>query len=88
MIAGSFSDLDVDRESYNTVLCLKDGTWEVETLEKLPEGIQPQISVEELLLCEEIARADERVQKLAKEVGKSLDRVLCRSGHLLTHYTQ
>jgi len=59
----------VKGDSYNTVLALKDGVWEVETIEKLPEGIQPQISVEELLLCEDIIRADERVIKLAKDVG-------------------
>lgn len=46
--------------------------WVVDTLEKLPEGVQPQISVEELLLCEEIIRADERVIKLAGEVGTCL----------------
>lgn len=55
--------------SYNTVLALKDGEWNVETVDKLPEGSQPQISVEELLLCEDIIRADERVVQLAKEVG-------------------
>ncbi len=48
----------------------------METLDKLPEGVQPQISVEELLLCEDIIRADERVQKLAKEVGKSAEFVV------------
>lgn len=43
--------------------------WEVDTIDQLPEGVQPQISVEELLLCEDIIRADERVIKLAKDVG-------------------
>ncbi|EED79256.1 predicted protein, partial [Postia placenta Mad-698-R] len=47
-----------------------DGQWEVETLEKLPEGVQPQISVEELLLCEKIIREDKQVQKLAADVGE------------------
>ncbi|KAJ3531319.1 hypothetical protein NM688_g7592 [Phlebia brevispora] len=55
--------------AYNVILALKEGDWTVETLEKLPEGVQPQISVEELLLCEDIIRADERVIKLAKAVG-------------------
>lgn len=40
-------------------------------MDKLPEDVQPQISVEELLMCEEIIRADERVIKLAAEVGTS-----------------
>lgn len=56
--------------SYNTVLALKGAEWEVQTIDKLPDGVQPQISVEELLLCEDIIRADERVIKLAKEVGE------------------
>ncbi|CAL1702502.1 unnamed protein product [Somion occarium] len=59
----------VTGDSYNTILSLKDGAWEVDTLERLPTGVQPQISVEELLICEDIIRADERVQKLAKDVG-------------------
>ncbi|PCH34866.1 hypothetical protein WOLCODRAFT_27512 [Wolfiporia cocos MD-104 SS10] len=59
----------VTGDAYNTVISLKDGQWEVDTLEKLPEGVQPQISVEELLLCEKIIREDKRVQQLAAEVG-------------------
>lgn len=58
-------------DSYNTLLSLKDGQWEVDTIEKLPEGVQPQITVEELLLCEKIIREDKRVQKLAADVGES-----------------
>lgn len=42
----------------------------MESLEKLPEGVQPQITVEELLLCEDIIRADEQVRKLAADVGQ------------------
>ena len=59
-------------DSYNVITSLKDGVWVVDTIDKLPEGIQPQISVEELLLCEDIIRADERVLKLAKDVGMYL----------------
>ena len=58
-----------NRNAYNVVLALKED-WTVETIDKLPEGVQPQISVEELLICEDVIRADERVIKLAKEVGK------------------
>ena len=46
------------------------GTWDVESLLKLPEGTQPQISPAELLACEDIVRKDARVQALAKQVGK------------------
>lgn len=57
-------------DSYNTLLSLKEGQWEVDTVEKLPEGVQPQITVEELLLCEKVIREDKVVQKLAADVGK------------------
>ena len=59
-------------EAYNTIVAL-DGaksTWSVESLLKLPEGTQPQISPGELLACEDIVKNDARVQALAKEVGK------------------
>lgn len=60
----------ISSDSYNTILALKDGAWEVISLDKLPDGVQAQISVEELLMCEDIIRKDERVIKLAKDVGK------------------
>jgi primary-amine oxidase len=41
----------------------------VDILDKLEEGVQPQISVEELIECEAIVRKDERVRNLAKAVG-------------------
>jgi primary-amine oxidase len=58
-------------DAYNTCVVFNsvEGTWNVESLLKLPEGTQPQISPDELLLCEEVVRNDPRVQKLAKEVG-------------------
>jgi hypothetical protein len=58
-------------DSYNALVSLNkaDGTWNVESLLKLPEGTQPQISPGELLECEEIVKNDPRVQELAKEVG-------------------
>ncbi|CCM06334.1 uncharacterized protein FIBRA_08587 [Fibroporia radiculosa] len=59
----------VTGDAYNAVVALTDGQWDVEALEKLPEGVQPQISVEELLLCEKIVREDKEVQKLAADVG-------------------
>ncbi|KAI0698993.1 peroxisomal copper amine oxidase [Cytidiella melzeri] len=61
--------------SYNTVLSLKGNEWEVASIDKLPDGAQPQISVEELLLCEDIIRADARVIQLAKEVGVEKDQL-------------
>lgn len=40
-----------------------------ESIDKLPEGTQPQISVEELAECEHIVRQDEGVRALAAEIG-------------------
>jgi len=51
------------------VIAFKDPKWTIETFEKLPEGTQPQISVQELIRCEEIVKKDPTVQKLAKDVG-------------------
>ncbi|RPD53949.1 peroxisomal copper amine oxidase [Lentinus tigrinus ALCF2SS1-7] len=65
----------VTGNAYNAILALNGQDWIVESIEKLPEGVQPQISVEELLLCEEIIRADERVIKLAAEVGVKPDQL-------------
>ena len=58
---------------YNTIVALDstEGTWSVESIVKLPEGTQPQISPEELLQCEDIVKNDPGVQALAKQVGKS-----------------
>ncbi|KIJ66507.1 hypothetical protein HYDPIDRAFT_86968 [Hydnomerulius pinastri MD-312] len=54
---------------YNAILSLKNGEWEVDTLELIPDHSEPQITVEELTECELIVRRDPRVQALAKEVG-------------------
>lgn len=59
----------VSGDTYSAILALTHGRWTVETLEKLPEGTQPQISVEELSLCEVIVRQDPRIQEIAKELG-------------------
>jgi len=58
------------RYSYNVIAALHDGRWQVEKLDKLPEGVQPQISVQELLECEKIVKGSKRVQELAAEVGE------------------
>jgi primary-amine oxidase len=42
----------------------------MDDIEELPEGVQPQITPEELIACEDILRADPGVIKLAAEVGK------------------
>lgn len=52
-------------------MSFKDEKWAVDSSEKLPEGRMAQLSVYELIEAEEIVRADERVRKLAADVGKS-----------------
>ncbi|SJL13514.1 related to peroxisomal amine oxidase (copper-containing) [Armillaria ostoyae] len=67
----------VNGDAYNVILALDGGKWSVESLEKLPEGTQPQISVQELVACEKIVKSDARVQQLAKEVGVLPDQIVC-----------
>lgn len=58
------------RGCYNAILAFNSGEWEVDSIDQLPDGSQPQISVEELTMCEVIVRNDPRVQALAKQIGK------------------
>lgn len=62
---------DLISDAYDAVVAFIDGSWVTETLTKLPEGTQPQISVDELLAAETTVRNDPRVQKLAAEQGLS-----------------
>ncbi|OAX39227.1 hypothetical protein K503DRAFT_769707 [Rhizopogon vinicolor AM-OR11-026] len=55
--------------TYNAILSLQYGEWEVDTCELVAEGSEPQITPEELAVCEVVLRKDPRVQALAKEVG-------------------
>lgn len=41
-------------------------------MEKLPTGVQPQITVQELIAAEAAVRADPRVIECAAAVGESL----------------
>ncbi|KAG8681374.1 hypothetical protein FRC09_017533, partial [Ceratobasidium sp. 395] len=56
-------------------LSLKDEKWIVDSAEKLPEGRLAQISVNELIEAAEVVRADERVRKLAADVGVAPDQI-------------
>jgi primary-amine oxidase len=60
----------VNGRAYNTILSINELRWNVDILEQLPEGTQPQVTTEELLACEQAVRKDARVQKLAKDVGE------------------
>jgi hypothetical protein len=59
-------------DAYNAIVTFHgaEGSWNIGSLLKLPEGTQPQISPGELLACEAIVKNDARVQALAKEVGE------------------
>lgn len=70
---------DLISDAYDAVLAFIDGAWVTETLTKLPEGTQPQISVDELLAAEATVRNDMRVQKLAAEQGLSHCPASCSS---------
>jgi primary-amine oxidase len=63
---------EIVRHSYNVFLSLNGQDWHVDSVTQLGEGVQPQITPEELIACEDILRADPQVVKLAAEVGQSL----------------
>ncbi|SJL15663.1 related to peroxisomal amine oxidase (copper-containing) [Armillaria ostoyae] len=67
----------VNGHSYNVLLALGDGKWSIQAFERLSEGVQPQISVEELVACEKVVKNDPRVQQLAKEVGVLPEQIFC-----------
>lgn len=56
-------------DAYSTFVTLKEGAWTVGTPSKLPEGAQPQITVEELIGAEKCVKSDGRVQALLEEIG-------------------
>ncbi|KZV98915.1 hypothetical protein EXIGLDRAFT_669120 [Exidia glandulosa HHB12029] len=59
----------VNGNTYNANLLLKVKEWVVEEVTKLPASVHPQITVEELIACEDALRADKRVLKLIEEIG-------------------
>ncbi|EJU05050.1 hypothetical protein DACRYDRAFT_20598 [Dacryopinax primogenitus] len=59
----------VTGDAYNANFTLVDGAWKVDSVELLPEGTQPSITLEELCLSESVLRKDARVCALAAEVG-------------------
>ncbi|KAJ7504131.1 copper amine oxidase [Mycena galericulata] len=67
----------VNGRSYNVILSLQDPGWTVDSFDLLEEGLQPQISVEELVNCERVVRDDPLIQQLAKDVGVSPEEIHC-----------
>jgi primary-amine oxidase len=58
-----------DRHAFNVLLDLENNVWTVQTFIQLPDGVQPQITPEELNQADEAVRRDANVIKLAAEVG-------------------
>lgn len=56
--------------TYNANLLLQAKAWVVEEVVKLPESVHPQITVEELIACEDALRADKRVVELIAAIGE------------------
>ncbi|KAF9567748.1 peroxisomal copper amine oxidase [Agrocybe pediades] len=68
----------VGGRSYNVTLTLnKGGIWELDVLTLLPEEFHPQISVEELIMCEVVVKNNPTIQKLAAEVGVLPEQIFC-----------
>ncbi|THU79486.1 hypothetical protein K435DRAFT_823888 [Dendrothele bispora CBS 962.96] len=65
--------------NYNVYLSLdtSNSKWVVDKLTRLPDGVQPQISVEELIAAERIVKADKKVQELAAQVGVKPEEIFC-----------
>jgi len=61
--------MECDRYAFNVLLDLEDNNWTVRTFSQLPDGVEPQITPEELNQADEAVRRDANVIKFAAEVG-------------------
>lgn len=59
----------VNGGTYNANLLCKENEWIVEEVTKLSAIVHPQITVEELIACEDALRANKRVLELIAEIG-------------------
>lgn len=64
-----------DRYTFNVLLDFEDNNWTVRTFIQLPEGVQPQITPEELNRADEAVRKDPNVIKFAAEVGVTASQI-------------
>lgn len=62
--------------AYELVATVADGV-SIDSTETLGEGIQPALTAEELCLAEEYCRKDERVVKVAADVGVTPEQLYC-----------
>ncbi|KAM0750283.1 peroxisomal copper amine oxidase [Meredithblackwellia eburnea MCA 4105] len=65
-------------EAYVLTAELKtDGTAVIDSYNQLEKGVQPGITMEELVRAEEVVREDPEVIRLCKEVGIEKDQIMC-----------
>lgn len=62
---------------YVLTAVLKGQSAEVDSFEKQPKGVQPAITMQELVESEEIVRNDPEVIRLCAEVGISKEQIMC-----------
>lgn len=67
------------RNVFNVLLDLEDDEWTIRTFVQLPDGLEPQITPEELNKADEAVREDANVIKLAAEVGVTASQI-CADG--------
>ena len=60
-----------DRNAFNVLLDFTDNKWSIRTFIRLPDGVEPQMTPEELNQADEAVRRDPTVIKLAAQVGVS-----------------
>ncbi|KAJ6491696.1 copper amine oxidase [Mycena vitilis] len=67
----------VNGRAYNAILSLQEAGWKLDTFDLLEEGLNPQITVEELVNCEQIVRSDPKVQQICKDIGVLPEQIFC-----------
>jgi Cu2+-containing amine oxidase len=63
------------RHAFNVLLDLEDNNWTIRTFIQLPDGVEPQITPEELNQADEAVRRDANVIKFAAEVGVTASQI-------------
>jgi primary-amine oxidase len=66
---------ECDRNAFNVLLDLMDHRWTIRTFSQLPDGVEPQITPEELNQADEAVRKDATIIKLAAEVGVTASQI-------------
>ncbi|XP_006453965.1 hypothetical protein AGABI2DRAFT_196562 [Agaricus bisporus var. bisporus H97] len=67
----------VEGTGYNFIVAFRNGQWEVEKMTELPQGTHPQITVQELISCEQVVKSSPLVHKVAAEIGITPEQIFC-----------